>query len=369
MSLRIVLVTPSKGAPSETFIQAHIARLPFTIIPLYGHGWDLKNDNEQLLWPMARRLESLSRKILPRLDAFDLVLARHLSATRADAVLAEYGTTGASLVAACLRARVPLFVNFFGFDASRKHVLERYRSAYQRLFAASAGIVAISGAMRERLEQLGAPPARLHLNPCGADPQRFCGAEPANSAPLFVAVGRFVEKKAPYLTVLAFREVVQACPQARLAMVGDGPLLGPTKRLAGALGISSHVDFLGVQSPDQVSALMRGARAFVQHSLEADDGDSEGTPVAIVEAQMTGLPVVSTRHAGIPEVVLDGETGYLVAEGDAVEMGARMKLLATDAGLAGRLGDAARQRALSHFTMERHISALAAIIAAGVRRE
>jgi len=209
----------------------------------------------------------------------------------------------------------------------------------------------------------------LHLNACGVDQNRYAGGNPATKGPVFLGVGRFVEKKAPYLTVLAFSKVVQIVPDARLIMVGDGPLLGPCKRLAAALGVSSTIEFLGVQGSSRVCELLRNSRAFVQHSLEADDGDCEGTPVAVIEAQMTGLPVISTRHAGIPDVVIDGETGFIVDEGDADRMSARMSQLACDPELAGRMGQAARKRAEAHYTLDRHLNQLAEMIEAGVNRK
>jgi glycosyltransferase involved in cell wall biosynthesis len=109
---------------------------------------------------------------------------------------------------------------------------------------------------------------------------------------------------------------------------------------------------------------MQRARAFVQHSVTAPDGDSEGTPVAIIEAQMSGLPVVSTRHAGIPDVVIDGETGFLVNEGDVAGMGRMMARLASQPALAARLGESARRRALAGYTLSRHLEQLAGILSA-----
>ena len=96
---------------------------------------------------------------------------------------------------------------------------------------------------------------------------------------------------------------------------------------------------------------MEGARAFVQHSMTAPSGDSEGIPVAILEAGASGLPVIATRHAGIPEAVVDGETGYLVGEGDVNAMASRMRQLALEPELAGRLGARARAHVREHFRL------------------
>ncbi len=109
---------------------------------------------------------------------------------------------------------------------------------------------------------------------------------------------------------------------------------------------------------------MRGARCFVQHSVTDSTGDSEGTPVAVLEAGAMGLPVVATRHAGIPDVVIEGETGLLVDERDAVGMAAHMISLARDPGTANRLGREAAARIRKFYTMDQSISRLSRILEA-----
>jgi len=107
---------------------------------------------------------------------------------------------------------------------------------------------------------------------------------------------------------------------------------------------------------------MSQARAFVQHSVEASDGDCEGMPVSILEAGATGIPVVSTRHGGIPDAVIEGKTGLLVDERDVAGMAQHMFQLAKHPALADQLGRAARVKMRSEFSMERSISRLWYII-------
>jgi glycosyltransferase involved in cell wall biosynthesis len=107
---------------------------------------------------------------------------------------------------------------------------------------------------------------------------------------------------------------------------------------------------------------MREVRGFVQHSLVAPDGDSEGSPVAVMEAQLSGLPVVATRHAGIPEVVLEGESGFLVDEGDVAAMAVAIAKLIKDPALAARLGDCGRRRVLEGFTIDHHLRQVSGLV-------
>ena len=362
--LRVAIFSPSEGTVSETFIRAHRERLPLSIINRYESNWRLRDDNGRRIWTFGNAFGFISQRFVPKLNtaAFNFILSQHLRRFGVNAVLAEYGMTGADLVEGCKRACVPLFVHFHGFDASVHTVLDSNRERYKKMFDYASGIVAVSIAMKDRLISLGAPQERLYVNAYGVDPDRFSGGSPETKDPIFCAVGNFVEKKAPYLTVLAFSKVAQAVSDARLIMVGEGPLFGPCKRLATALGLGSRVQFVGVQNPDFISKLMRTARAFVQHSLEAENGDCEGTPVAVIEAQMTGLPVISTKHAGIPDVVVNEETGFIIEEGDVDGMSARMLQLAHYPELAGRMGRAARERALCNYTLDRHLNQLAEMI-------
>lgn len=359
---RLCVVTPYEPTLTETFIRAHVERLPADVMLV--HGWRPRVGRRTVLsWPhialhkAARELTGagLGREVTA---AYLKAFRRH----RAEAALVEYGDTAVWVVDACRRAGVPLVVHFHGYDASLHETLRENRESYPRMFQAAAALVAVSRAMRRQLISLGAPPEKVHCNHYGVDCADFGGGDPAAAPPTFVAVGRFTPKKAPQLTLAAFAEARRACPEARLRMVGDGPLLAECRALAGELGLGDSVTFLGAQPHEVVREEVRRARAFVQHSVVAESGDSEGTPVAIIEAGATGLPVVSTRHAGIPDVVVEGETGLLVDEGDVGGMAAHLSALARDPELAGRMGRAARRRVEEHFTMEGSLERLWSII-------
>ena len=203
---------------------------------------------------------------------------------------------------------------------------------------------------------------KIFLNSYGVDLNFFKGADPVSAPPTFLAVGRFVEKKAPYLTLVAFKEGVEKYPKARLTFVGDGPLMDVCKNLSKALGLSNSVNYLGVCSPLEVVEQKRQVRGFVQHSIQDWSGDSEGTPVAVLEAGAAGLPVVSTNHCGIKEAVLDKKTGYLVEEGDVKGMAGRMIELIKYPHLAGRLGLSAREHIGANYSIGKSLASLADII-------
>jgi glycosyltransferase involved in cell wall biosynthesis len=172
-------------------------------------------------------------------------------------------------------------------------------------------------------------------------------------------VGRFVEKKAPYLLLMAFRKVLDALPYTKLAMVGDGPLMPLCQQLVRALQLQENVVFLGSCSHAEILKMMlQDAFLYVQHSITASDGDKEGTPVAIIEACMSGLPVVATRHAGIPDVVRDGETGWLVEELDINQMAEYIIKMVSAPDLAQQMGENAADYARTYFTTSVRLEAL-----------
>ena len=227
-------------------------------------------------------------------------------------------------------------------------------------------MIAVSDKMKKALIEIGFPEDRITLRPYGVDFETFKQAHPEKSPPNFLSVGRFTDKKAPYLTVLAFQKVLRTCPDAHLTMAGNGELLETTRNLVNALGLGNAVTFPGILSHDEVAQEMQKARAFVQHSIEPSygdmAGDSEGSPVAILEASACGLPIVATRHAGINESVIHGKTGYLVQEHDVNGMAVYMSKMANDASLANSLGLEAIEHMRKNYSMDQYITGLSSVL-------
>jgi len=289
-------------------------------------------------------------------------LSKYLIKNRIQAVLAEYGPTGAAVMDACRMANVPLIVHFHGYDAHRKDITSSYKHLYRQMFGQASAIVVVSSKMNKQLIELGAPPEKIYYNVYGVETDRFKATDPGKNPPRFLAVGRFVDKKAPYLTILAFKELLNHFSSARLVMVGDGPLLETCTQISKALNIRNSIEFTGPLKHDKVAMLMQKSRAFVQHSVTSGSGDSEGTPVSLLEACASGLPIISTRHAGIKDIIIENEFGFLVDESDIQQMAKHMITLAQQPELALSLGKNARNHILKHLTMEKSINNLWKII-------
>lgn len=371
-SRRVVcVISPHENAYSQTFVQAHKQYLPAKIRSLYASDYENVSDEHGLL-VKPDTAPRLRRALLRRSFNLDAnyfqqkALQRFLTRNKIEAVLAEFGPTATLIMDACKKVNVPLIAHFHGFDAYRQRTLETFGQRYNELFDIAAAIVAVSRDMQTQLEILGAPVEKIHCNSCGVEPSFFKGADPLHSPPTFIAVGRFVSKKAPHLTLLAFKATLDKVPDARLVMIGDGPLWEACYQMTRSLGLIGVVELLGPQSHSDVAAAMQKARAFVQHSIRTQDGDSEGTPVAVLEASASCLPVIATRHAGIKEAVRDQKTGFLVDEGDINGMAEHMTRLAKDARLAADLGRAGREWISSEYSMKKSIDMLWSIIEAAI---
>ena len=298
----------------------------------------------------------------PKAHAATQSYLRSFARLRPQAVVAQYGPLGVTVLDACRSLQLPLIVFFRGNDATCRPVVNLLREEYRCLFAQAHWLVAVAPSIRDALVRLGAPAEKIVVQPSGAECKQFFGARPAHVDPHFVSVGRFVPKKAPHRVIEAFATARQQREKISLTMIGEGPLLSETRKLAHSLGITSAVRFLGVQSQLRVAQEMRQSRAALQHSVVAPNGDSEGTPVSVMEAGASGLPVIATRHAGIPDVVLHGRTGLLVAEHDVNGMADAIVRLTDDQQLAGALGAAARQRITRHFSVQSTANAIFQLI-------
>jgi colanic acid/amylovoran biosynthesis glycosyltransferase len=362
----ICVTLPSPIAYSETFLQAHVDRLSAALNYLQDLPIDLeevfpKGSSSDRTDEFKRRVRvSWHRYILnPRKK---ISLRKFFKRNNINIVLAEYGLTGIGVFNLCKELNIPLIVHFHGYDAYANEVLGRHEQAYRRMFDYASAIIAVSKHMAEQLVKLGAPAAKVVYNPYGIEIDSFPQATVLASPSRVLSVGRFVEKKAPYLTILAFKKVLDRLPEARLVMVGAGLLHDVCSNLIKALHIEHAVELKGVLEHAGVAALMQESRVFVQHSLVPASGDTEGTPVAILEAGAAGLPVVSTRHAGIMDVVVHGKTGFLVDEGNIDAMSDYMFELLVNPDLASEMGKHAREHISANFTMEQSITNLRRII-------
>ncbi len=363
--MKILIVTTVDADRTATFIKSQIKYFNVSHVLHTEFKPYRTNDKSIFAFPLNINIVRISvKKILPSFytRAYNNSLKQYLRETEIDAVLCNYGTYGANIADACCEANVPLVIHFHGYDAFQHDIIDRYSEAYRNMFDKASYVIAVSEDMRKQLINLGAPVDKVVLRPYGVDTSLFAAAQPEKSEKVLLFVGRFTAKKDPVSLLKAFDLARKTVTDAKLVMIGKGELYDLVLKTVDQLNLRDSVEIFGWQSSENVARQMRRARAYVQHSVFAPDGDSEGSPVSVIEAAGSGLPIISTRHAGIKESVIEGVTGYLVDEGDWQGMGEYMIKLLNDPDLAGKMGRAGREHILQNYDINRQMTELREVL-------
>lgn len=330
----IGIATGNLGEISETFVFRHVIklnngktavicksiddRIEVPKIPIYKISRP-----KAYYWPFPFRKSFFGINLLLRghQGALDRNqrdrIIKFIKKSHIEVILAEFGHIGCIMVPIAKEAGIPIYTYFRGFDASKSLQSWKSRYSYRRLINKVDGIFAVSSHLLKNLEGIGVSSPNSYVIPSGVDTNLFVPRE--KDSTYLVSVGRFVEKKAPDITVRAFAEVSKKYPKLRLEMIGDGPLLDNCKQVAISLGVADKIYFPGALSHEVIQEKLSRAIIFLLHSVTTKGGETEGLPSVIQEALASGAVVVSTKHGGIPEAIEHGVNGYLVEENNLSE--------------------------------------------------
>jgi glycosyltransferase involved in cell wall biosynthesis len=332
---------------SETFIDEQIKQLQPKEVLFEGWLPNRTYSGKSIYpFPLSRLVvRGTLRNLVPGLyrKIYQYFLKKFLVSNQIDAFLANYGPLGSNTYEACLELGIPYSIVFLGFDANEKKTLAAYQADYAAMLPKAQAVIVVAASMRSNLEAIAGPLTNIHVIPCGVDVATFKPGGAKNERFTCISVARFAEKKGPIHSLRAFEMVCKQIPTAHLQMIGDGPMWEEAKAFVREHQLDNHVTFLGAMSQAEYLPYLQAAQVFIQHSIITKAGDSEGTPVAILEAAACGLPTVSTRHAGIPDAVLEGETGLLTDEHDIEAMAEACIFLANNAATREKMGMAARK--------------------------
>ncbi len=304
--------------------------------------------------------QMLGRPIQVSRGQADAIL-RAVASCRAGLLHVYFGHIGVYVLPVLRRLQIPAAVSFHGADAGVDTRQAWHQDALEEVFARSARILVRSHSLGDELRALGCPAHKIALNRTGIplEDWPFLRRFPPKSGDwrLFQAC-RLIEKKGLDLSLRALAKIRETWPETCLHIAGEGPLLDPMRNLAENLGLAENVRFLGFLSQHQLREEIRRAHVFLHPSRIAADGNQEGVPNSMLEAMATGLPVVATRHGGIPEAIEDGRNGLLVAEEDWVGLAERILRLFRDSGEYRRLAEGARNSVGADFSQQTQIAAL-----------
>jgi colanic acid/amylovoran biosynthesis glycosyltransferase len=244
---------------------------------------------------------------------------------------------------------------FHGYDIS-KYVRKKGDRVYDPLFETGDLLLPVSERWKRALVQLGCEEQKIVVHKMGVDLDRFSFTPRKlreDGKVHVLSIGRFVEKKGVQYSIQAVAKLLEKYPNIEYKIVGDGLLRHELQSLIDAFGINSHVKLLGWKRHEEIAELMRDGDIFLAPSVTSSEGDQEGIPVVLMEALARGLPVVSTLHSGIPELVQDGEAGFLVPERDVDALAEKLEYLIEHPQIWPKMGRAGREYVARHHDIDK----------------
>lgn len=298
-----VVTLNRKNKESRPFPKVHEVDYPNRWHPLrLWHRFRLRNERRPSwvsFWPQVRtQIKNVAATVRP------------------DVIHAHFGPAGVMTVPVAESLGVPSVTTLYGYDASQLPKKPFWREAYDGLWTQVDAVTVLSEDMEATAETFGCPTGKLNVVHLSRDLDQFPFQRPDQQVRSVLFVGRLVPKKAPLEAVQAIDQANEKGDDLSLDLVGGGPLREKVEQYVHENNLSDHVTVHGRLPNDEVGERMQTADAFLLPSKTAPDGDREGTPAVLIEAQAAGLPCVTTRHAGIPEMVPEENHDLLAPEGD-----------------------------------------------------
>jgi|GEM_PF-526419 len=305
------------------------------------------------------RIYALLEKISPKIVTwlFDQFVVFWVKRRNIKLLHLHFGTLGAKMAHLKNRLKIPMIVSFYGADTTSYPQKAEWQPLYQEMFAKLDGFVALSEIPKQQLIAIGAPAEKCYVVAGSVDTEKLTFVERTPTDKVtFLIVARLIEKKGYFILLDAFKRVVYSGRNVKLVIVGFGFLKGKIIERIQELNLEDSIEF---NDPSEikdyfsfVTTKYQQADVFVLPSIVASDKDQEGTPLTILEASSTGLPIISTNVAGVPEIVTDGETGYIVEQRNVEALVAKMTYLADNPEIRHQFGIAGRALVEAKFSLK-----------------
>lgn len=267
----------------------------------------------------------------------------------------HYGPNGnlAALLKRIGAIRGKVITVFHGYDITQL-IEQEGPDLYKSLFEVGDFFMPISDRWKEKMVELGCNPDKIIVHRMGVDTNKFDfvprSPDPDGQVRL-LTTARLVEKKGIEYGIRAVAQALQKYPGIIYQIAGDGPLRSDLQKLIDDLNLQTQVKLLGWQPQTEIIRLMREAHIVLAPSVTSAKGDQEGVPTVLMEALAQGLPVLSTCHSGIPELVQDGRSGFLVPERDVPALVEKLSYLIDHPEIWPKLGRAGRDYVEKYFDL------------------
>jgi colanic acid/amylovoran biosynthesis glycosyltransferase len=291
------------------------------------------------------------------------VIRRVLLRRDPDLMHVYFGNTGVHLLPLIERWDRPCVVSFHGMDVQRRETERGYEANLRKLLRLVPLVLVRSRSIAERLIELDCDPQKIRLNRTGIPLHGFpylIRNVPADGAWTIVQACRLVPKKGLATALRAFARFAKAFPKSRFLIAGDGPLRRELEELVRQLKLQGAAVFLGFLGQTELHRLYEEAHIFMHPSELPPDSNQEGVPNSMLEAMASGLPVVATRHGGIPEAVTDGVNGLLVSERDDEGLAVSLSKMVQDPARWKAMGASASQTVATDFAQPHQVECLEA---------
>ena len=288
-------------------------------------------------------------------------LRKEIIHTEAKVLHVYFGHIGVHLLPLLEISPVPVIVSFHGADAQVDMDKPKHRAAMQRVLGLAKLLLVRSESLAESLVALGAAREKIRIHRTGMPLREITFTQrvaPADGAWHCVQACRLIAKKGLTTTLRAFAEFAVRYPKATLTLAGGGPLLNDLWSLVLKLGLQKRVKFTGFLSQQELRMQYAKSHLFLHPSEMGEDGDQEGVPNSMLEAMACGLPVLATKHGGIPEAVEHGVSGLLVPERDHLALAGEMLSLTSRPERYAAMSAAAAQRVDKEFNLKVTVAAL-----------
>ena len=275
-----------------------------------------------------------------------------------DVIHAHFGPSGVRIAPVARSLDIPLVVTFYGSDLSAKAEIEFWLEKYRNLWPQTDVVTVLSEEMKERAKGLGCPSSKLRVVHLCRDLEEFSFRPPKEPVQNILFVGRLVPKKAPLDAVRAVQLANAQGTDLHLHIIGEGPLRESVSEYIKKEGLNKFTLHGRIPSTE-VGDHMQAADAFILPSKVAPNGDREGTPTVLIEAQAVGLPCVTTQHAGIPEMIPEHNCDLLSPEGDIESMAeVLVKLADASVDTLVRRAEHGRQKVEGAFNLSTEVKKL-----------
>lgn len=375
---KIVAVVRREVLPrSETFIRQqllHGSGYKSVLLGLYSvePSLDLTGVDHRIasaLLPVSARL---AQRVAQRFRLEHWLMRHALKRLCPDIVHIHFGVDAVQMWPAFDAIDRPILITLHGYDVNIR--TEWWESGaggsgnvnyHKALLGISkdrrAFFIAVSNHVRERAISLGIPREIVRVSHIGVDPQAFTPSEVRFlDRPLKVLfIGRLVEKKGCDVLIRAMQRLNLEHPLARLVIVGDGPLRSQLATLSKELSV--NVDFRGTLNSHEIRAELADTRVFCLPSVTAENGDAEGLPIVLLEAQACGIPVVTSAAGGVEEGIVEGKTGFCFQEADSADLALKLASIINDPDRLQTMSRQCRRFIESQMNLRHCNEALAAV--------